>query len=310
MPQMPKFSVIIAVYNGEKTIARAIESVLAQIHPPHEVIVVDDGSADTTATVVQRFGAPVKYLYQQNAGVAAARNAGAAAASGDWLTFLDADDYYYPERLQWQADLLTQHPTLDFMTGDFDYVNSDGSLIRRSMESTPCGQAMLAQANGADSIIMTQQYLGSFIAKHFGDTHTLAMPRTTFHALGGYPMGIAVCEDVNLLIRLCARSTAVGVVCRPMAAYVIHDSSATRSNPLRAQQLTVDALLPLRENLKSAPHVIREGLEECIRSARMDLAYVLVKMGRRWAAVKAVLPLLTERPGLASVRAVLSILKG
>lgn len=306
----PTFSVVIAVYNGEATIQRAIDSVLSQSFAAHEIIVVDDGSTDNTATLVNHFPEPVMYVHQQNAGVAAARNAGVAMASGEWVAFLDADDYYYPDRLKWQAELLTAWPDVDFMTGDFDYVNPQGEVIRRSMESTPAGRELLDLANERPSVLMVQQQLGAFIASHFGDTHTLAMPRKTFMALGGYPVGIAVCEDVNLLIRLCAQSQSVGVVCQPMAAYVIHENSATRSNPLRAQQQTVAALLPLRITLRSAPKVIRDGLEECIRIARMDLAYSLLKHDRRWSALKAVLPLLTEHPSVASLKDVASVAKG
>ena len=306
----PEFSIIIAVYNGEHTIARAIQSVLDQTYPAHEIIVIDDGSTDGTATQVKQFGGVARYIYQQNAGVAAARNAGVDAATGDWLAFLDADDYYYPDRLKWQAEQLQRQPGLDFMTGDFDYVYPDGSLIRRSMESTPAGLRLLDQIAGAESAIMSGELLESFVEKHFGDTHTLAMPKKTFQALGGYPVGVAVCEDVNLLIRLCARSERVGVVCRSMAAYVIYDYSATRSDPLRAQRQTLQALLPLRQNLLAAPNAIRRGLEGCIRHSRLDLAYVLLKTGRRLEAVRAVLPLLKDRPGLTSLRDVISIVKG
>jgi len=306
----PEFSVIIAVYNGEQTIARAIQSVLDQSYPAHEIIVVDDGSSDGTAEQVKSFAGAVKYIHQKNAGVAAARNAGVDAASGDWLAFLDADDYYYPDRLKWQAELLQRHSALDFMTGDFDYVHPDGGLIRRSMESTEAGKQLLQQAAGANDIIMSGELLGSFVESHFGDTHTLAMPRQTFIELGGYPVGVKVCEDVNLLIRLCARSQQVGVVCRPMAAYVIHQGGATRSDPLRAQQQTLQALLPLRSSLATAPSIIREGLDGCIRHARLDFAYALIKAGRKVEAVRAMLPLLRERPGLTSLRDVASIIKG
>lgn len=306
----PEFSVIIAVYNGEQTIARALRSVLEQSYPAHEIIVVDDGSTDATAEQVRQFDEAVKYIYQPNAGVAAARNAGAEAACGDWLVFLDADDYYYPDRLKWQAALLAREPDVDFMTGDFDYISPDGSVIRRSMESTPAGRQLLESAADRDATVMSGELLGSFVDMHFGDTHTLALPKKTFQMLGGYPVGIAVCEDVNLLIRLCARSTRVGVVCQPMAAYVIHENSATRSDPLRAQLQTLLALLPLRHNLVKSPKLIRRGLEGCIRRARLDLAYVHLKKSQKWAAICAVLPLLKDQPGLTSLRDVVSIIKG
>ncbi len=308
--QVPAFTVIIAVYNGEKTIATAIQSVLDQSYPAHEIIVIDDGSTDSTGEQIKQFGEAVRYIDQQNVGVAAARNAGVDVATGGWLAFLDADDYYYPDRLKWQAELLQRQPRLDFMTGDFDYVHPGGSLIRRSMESTEAGRQLLQQAAGAKDTIMSGVLLGSFVESHFGDTHTLAIPRQTFIELGGYPVGVKVCEDVNLLIRLCARSQQVGVVCRPMAAYVIHQGGATRSDPLRAQQQTLQALLPLRSSLASASGVICDGLDGCIRHARLDLAYALLKAGRKLEAVRAMLPRLKERPGLASLRDVASIIKG
>ena len=116
----PRFSVIIPAYNAEAFIARAIDSVLAQTWPAHEILVVDDGSADSTARIVAGYGEGVRYLRQENAGVSAARNAGARAATGDWLAFLDADDWYYPDRLKWHAEWIAEDDGLDFLTGDYD----------------------------------------------------------------------------------------------------------------------------------------------------------------------------------------------
>ena len=106
----PTFSVIIPAYNSAGTVGRAIESVLAQTFPVLELIVVDDGSTDETARIVARFGNRLTYRYQTNAGVSAARNSGASIARSDWLAFLDADDWYYPERLRWHADWIERDP--------------------------------------------------------------------------------------------------------------------------------------------------------------------------------------------------------
>ena len=91
---------IIPAHNAAATLTRAIDSVRAQSSPAHEIIVVDDGSGDDTALVAGRYGDAVKLIRQVNSGVSAARNAGARAASGDWLAFLDADDWYLPDRLK------------------------------------------------------------------------------------------------------------------------------------------------------------------------------------------------------------------
>jgi GT2 family glycosyltransferase len=306
----PRFSVIIPAYNAAAFIARAIDSVLAQTWPAHEIIVVDDGSADATAQVVAGYGDRVRYLRQENAGVSAARNAGARAATGDWLAFLDADDWYYPDRLKWHAEWIERDGGLDFLTGDYDYRRPDGSRISGSMEVHASGRAMLAKAAGGDTVVMTAEELEPFVADHFGDTHTLSVPRQTFLALGGYPTGYRVCEDVFFLVKLCAVSRRIGVVCRPMAAYVIHAASATRRDPLRAQFDNVRTLTHMDKAAREFPHGVRRGVRARLGQGRLNLGYALSKAGRRGAALKAVLPSLWENPGIASLRHLLSMMRG
>lgn len=304
---VPKFSVIIPTYNAAATLGRAVVSVLDQHHPAHEVIVVDDGSTDETAATVAAFGNRVRYLFQRNAGVSAARNAGVAAATGDWLAFLDADDWYYPDRLRWHAEWIERDGGLDFFTGDYEYRRPDGSLISRSMEVTDAGRAMLTKAEGAREVIMEADELAPFVENHFGDTHTLSVPRRTFLDLGGYPLGRAVCEDVNFLIRLCARCRRVGVICEPMGAYLIRPDSATRADPLRSQRLTVEALLPLKDELRSASPAVRRGYRGTLRRARLNLSYALLRNRKGIQAMGPVLASLMENPGLGTLRDLASV---
>ncbi len=310
----PRFSVIIPVFNGAGFVSRAIESVLAQTWPAHEIIVVDDGSTDDTAAVVARHLADhpqqLRYLHQANAGVSAARNTGAQAARGDWLTFLDADDWYYHNRLEAHARFILDDPRLDFLTGDYDYRRPDGSIISRSMEQHDAGRAMLAKSAGKDRTVMTADEMESFVAEHFGDTHTLSVPRETFLQVGGYPSGHRVCEDVFFLVRLCARSERIGVSCTPLAVYLIHGASATRSNPLKAQIDNVATLKIIAANSEDFPLPIRRGVIERLASGRLNLAYAQLRSGNRAAALGAVIPLLWERPGLRTIKAVLSVLSG
>lgn len=306
----PTFSVIIPVYNGAATLARAVESVLTQHWPAHEIIIIDDGSTDASAEIASGYGDRVRYQRQDNAGVSAARNHGARLATGDWLAFLDADDWYYPDRLKCHAEWIATDPTLDFLTGDYDYRRPDGSRISGSMEIHPAGQQMLRKADGADRVVMVTDELEPFVADHFGDTHTLSVPRRRFLELGGYPTGYRVCEDVFFLVKLCAVSQRIGVVCQPMAAYLVHEGSATRKNPLQAQQdnvTTLQAMLAVSGEF-SAP--IRRGIVSRMRNARQDLAMALLRSGRRWAAVKAVSPTVVEGSVLAGLRDMVSMVKG
>ena len=110
---LPLISCIVPVYNGEKYVAEAIESMLAQTYRPLEVLVVDDGSTDGTASVVIQFGSRVSYVYQPNAGKAAARNHGIEKASGEFIALLDADDVWVPEKLTLQHQEFVRRPEMD-----------------------------------------------------------------------------------------------------------------------------------------------------------------------------------------------------
>jgi glycosyltransferase involved in cell wall biosynthesis len=308
----PRFSVVIPAYNAAATLARAIDSVLDQTWPAEEIIVVDDASPDASGAVAQRYGIAVRYLRREtNTGVASARNYGAAMAIGDWLAFLDADDWYHPDRLRLHAEWIASDPTLDFLTGDYEYRDAEGRLLGTSMAQHESGRRMLAKAAGAARVVMDRpEDFEAFVADHFGDTHTLSVPRQTFIDVGGYPVGFKVCEDVHLLTRLVARSRRIGVACTSLGVYCIHGASATRRDPVAAQRENVRTLTDLDRLAQNFPVPVRRGVRERLRSARYNLGCALAKNGRRAAAVGAVLPSLVRQPCWQSLRTVLSMLKG
>lgn len=110
-------SIVIPAFNAEPYIAEAIESVLADSHRPLEIIVVDDGSTDGTAAVVERFDEQVTLIAQPNRGIAAARNAGFAATQGSYLATHDADDRWVGGRLTRQLAVLDARPDIDIVYG-------------------------------------------------------------------------------------------------------------------------------------------------------------------------------------------------
>ncbi len=110
----PLVSVVTPLYNGERFLAQAIESVLAQTYRPIEIIVVDDGSTDGGADVAKAFD-EVHYIHQTNQGQAAAMNAGVETAQGEFLAFLDADDMWTPNKLDVQITYLLEHPDVGYV---------------------------------------------------------------------------------------------------------------------------------------------------------------------------------------------------
>jgi len=109
-------SVIIPVYNGERYVAEAIDSVLAQEYKNIEIIVVNDGSTDNTEDVVRSY-ANVKHLFQSRKGVSAARNNGVRCSSGEFIAFLDADDLWTKNKLLTQIDIMMKGPSPDMVFG-------------------------------------------------------------------------------------------------------------------------------------------------------------------------------------------------
>lgn len=109
-------SCVVPAYNGARYIAEAIESALAQDHFEVEIIVVDDGSTDSTADVVRGFGDRIRYVYQSNAGPASARNRGIKEATGALIALLDADDLWTPEKTSVQIERFRASPQLMLCT--------------------------------------------------------------------------------------------------------------------------------------------------------------------------------------------------
>ncbi len=120
MTKRDEVSVVIPVFNGERYLAEAIDSILAQTHRPLEIIVVDDGSTDSSIDIARAYAereADVHCLSQSHGGIGAARNRGIEHAKGDYLSFLDADDLWCEDKLALQFAAFDQHPETDIVFG-------------------------------------------------------------------------------------------------------------------------------------------------------------------------------------------------
>jgi glycosyltransferase involved in cell wall biosynthesis len=114
MNSLPSISVIVPVYNGDRYLQEAIQSVLDQTYPAQEIIVIDDGSTDESAAIARQFSS-VKVITQGQQGEAAARNHGIELATGEFIAFLDADDRWMPTKLENQVQAFTDNPLLDLV---------------------------------------------------------------------------------------------------------------------------------------------------------------------------------------------------
>ena len=123
---MPKVSVVIPTYNNAHYIRAALDSVLGQSMRDYEVIVVDDGSTDGTREVIEAYGPGVRYHWQENGGLAVARNTGLQLATGEMLTYLDADDIWEPENLAIKAAILDHNQDVGGVFSEFSIFDDEG----------------------------------------------------------------------------------------------------------------------------------------------------------------------------------------
>ncbi len=179
-------SVVIPARNASATLGRAIESVLAQTFPPHEIIVVDDGSSDDSATIARAYPSVEVITLRDGRGAAAARNAGVRAAQGEWIAFLDADDEWLPEKLGKQAARIEPGQSMIFCASE--EFGPDGT----SLGDTFRGRAVCFTADAWKALLKT-----NFVA-----TPTVMVPRALLLQLGGFDEKLPLGEDQDMWIRL------------------------------------------------------------------------------------------------------------
>jgi len=132
---MTLVSIIIPTFNYGKYISQAIDSVLNQSYRDFEIIVIDDGSTDNTGQIIEsNYSNVVRYFYQDNQGPGAARNKGLEQVQGQFIIFLDADDYFLPENLQTKVNYMLEHPHVDWVFSDVLFVDGKGKFLQRGSD--------------------------------------------------------------------------------------------------------------------------------------------------------------------------------
>lgn len=242
-------SVIIPAWNAERHIARAIRSVLAQSRPAEEIIVVDDGSTDGTAKVVRAFGMQVRLITQPNGGASVARNTGIAAATGDWIAFLDADDEWLPDKLQLQAERHQQYPALQWSFTRLEWARPEWPTHR------------LAHPDAAPKTGVFEDYLAAYCAGYFISTITVMVHRSVFETVGLFEPGMKRAQDNDLWFRIAYQFPQVGYVPRSLAVYHLDTpNSSTKAN----DQVEFMIALIERHRALSQKHHRAEAFRPCI----------------------------------------------
>ena len=220
-----RISAVIPAYNAAKTVTATVESLLAQSSPPVDVVVVDDGSKDDTRSVLEPLRGRAKLVFQQNAGVSAARNRGVAEASGDWVAFCDADDLWHADKLRIVSDVLATNPDVDLVFHDF-WTLVDGKVTEQRATHSEHTMFPLFRENdisipriltdrrqcavSASSVSSVDTFSGNplrwLMLGNFLMPSTVTIRKAAFEACGGFDPDFRYAEDTEFFMRFAKSS--------------------------------------------------------------------------------------------------------
>lgn len=207
----PLVSVIIPAFNQGRYLGEAIDSALVQTHREIEVVVVDDGSTDETPDVVcARRDIRLRYVYQENRGLSAARNTGIRETSGEWLSFLDADDVFLTEKVSMLMSEVDQHPEAGLVAGQAIPIDESGRPVGRIFDHGPPSPPQ-------GWLLGNPLHVGSVI-----------LSRTWQGVAGSFDESLRSYEDWDLWLRLALAGCPMRWAPKPVSLYRFHGSQMIR----------------------------------------------------------------------------------
>lgn len=204
---MPRVSIIIPTYNCDRFLGRAIDSAIAQSYTDYEVLVVDDGSTDNTNDIVAQYGKKVQYFRQPNRGVSAARNLALSHATGELVAYLDADDIWYPKKLEAQVAFLDVHKECGLVHSEVSVIDEDDNIVhlqfnQHTQRSIPRGHCV-----------------NDLLRRCHIQTLTVLERRQCLDRVGMFDERLPIAQDYHHWIKVALDGAAIGYLPEPLGKY-------------------------------------------------------------------------------------------
>ncbi len=282
-----KISVVIPTYNRAKVVGEAIESVLAQTYKDFELVVLDDGSTDETRNRVQPYlvDSRVRYFYQENAGVSAARNAGVKIASGEFVSFLDSDDLWKPNMLESVVMFIERHPGMQAIFTDLEAYRG-GKFIPSTIRCTEIFSKLLADASYPDSFVIDKRDMFLILLQEVPVKPTsFIILREAFERVGGFDTTYVSGEDWEFYLRL-SKYVDFGYIDMSLAVLRVTENS------LHLMEMELDLLgvlgflLDTKKTLDDDVEAL-EAVRSGIKDTAIRLSWYYINTNRKVDAIRA-----------------------
>lgn len=211
MVHYPKVSVIIPVFNYEKYIKESVDSCLTQTYKNLEIIVVDDGSTDSTPQILNAYGNQIIYVQQKNMGAAVALNNGIKMSTGELVCWLSADDVFLPDKIRLQVEQFNLLPDYDLVYTDFYVIDSEGKILKEAESAWHPPSRALSQ----------------ILKENFINGSTVMMKKKAWEAVGGFYEKIPANVDTHMWIKLLLKNSKFLLLPEKLVKYRFHDKSQT-----------------------------------------------------------------------------------
>ena len=260
-------SVVMPAFNVGWCVGRAVDSVLSQSLRERELVVVDDGSTDDTNEVLASYGDAIRVIRQPNAGMSAARNVGIRQSQGRLVAFLDADDWWYTDKLERQVDLMRRHPELGFCSTAARVVSPEGKLL--NVWHCPGSTTNMLQTLFAENAAIA------------GGCSAVMVRHELLDRVGLFDESLRGFEDPDLWIRLAA-VTGYACIDEPLVEILRREHSVSRN----LEHMRRAALASLHKNRDLLPAHLRGTFwRSCLASVYTDYAKGAYRAGEVGAAV-------------------------
>ncbi|MGH7146336.1 MAG: glycosyltransferase [Nitrospiraceae bacterium] len=263
-PNTPLVSVIIPTHNCAAFIVDTLKSLEAQTYTNFEIIVVDDGSTDNTGTVLAPYCDRIRCIHQENRGAAAARNAGIRQAQGEFLAFLDADDVWFPPKLELQVQAFKSHPEAGLAFADFLDFDDSGVTRQSRLNTWPEARAWFERHRVEGSEIACGHMYGELLAANWIHASSAIVRRDVLSEVGWFDESLRAGEDLELWLRVAQRYPFL-CVNRVLSGYRYRPESLCGSTGSRAMRINRIVVQVLEKHLQNRwiPH----GLESKVKAA-------------------------------------------